>query len=713
MAALGAWAGPAAGEDAPAGLASVPLAARSGPRGVTLFTTLPSELTGLKAVNAYDDPAMWRQLYHEFNSGAIGTGVAIGDFDGDGRPDIFMVCKTGPNHLYRNLGGFRFEDVTERAGVAGPAGAWKQGAAFVDVNNDGRLDLYVCRFGAPNLLYLNQGDGTFREEAAARGLALVDASTMAAFCDYDRDGWLDVYVQTNLLDVARHPGGQRDHLFHNNRDGTFTEVTNAAGIEGETQGHSATWWDYDEDGWPDLYVANDFAPPDQLYHNNRDGTFTNVLSTVVPHTPHFSMGADLGDLNNDGHLDLLVADMAATTRYMDNRGMATLRSVLPEDELHPQAAPQYLQSALFLGTGTGRVLEAARLAGLQATDWTFCVRLEDLDLDGRLDVYFTNGMVREFNNSDLVQRSMNATSIAERMRIMQASPPLAQRHLAFRNLGDLRFENVSAAWGLDHRGVGFGAAFGDLDGDGDLDLVFASYDGELTVCRNDIDAGHAVVLDLHGTISNRFGIGATVRIVTTDGPQMRTLTLARGYLSTSEPMVHFGLSNNTVIQRLTVEWPSGRRQAFSNLAADRRYTITEPAETAIEPQPPPPVPLFTEVGSTANLDVPNHEQPFNELSHQPLLPFRFNRPGPAVACADFDGDGEDDLAVGGVAGESGQLLSNLGGGQFIAYSTSSFKENVSVADGPILAFDADADGDLDLLVTKAGVAAPADSSLKP
>ena len=174
-------------------------------------------------------------------------------------------------------------------------------------------------------------------------------------------------------------------------------------------------------------------------------------------------------------------------------------------------------------------------------------------------------------------------------------------------------------------------------------------------------------------------------------------------------MVHFGLSNNTVIQRLTVEWPSGRRQAFSNLAADRRYTITEPAETAIEPQPPPPVPLFTEVGSTANLDVPNHEQPFNELSHQPLLPFRFNRPGPAVACADFDGDGEDDLAVGGVAGESGQLLSNLGGGQFIAYGTSSFKENVSVADGPILAFDADADGDLDLLVTKAGVAAPADS----
>jgi hypothetical protein len=707
MAALGLCAAAAAESGAPAGPPSVPLAVRSGPRGPTLFTTLPPEQTGLRAMNAYDDPAMWRQLYHEFNSGAIGTGVAIGDFDGDGRPDIFVVSKTHPNHLFRNLGGFRFEDVTERAGVAGPAGPWKQGAAFADVNNDGRLDLYVCRFGAPNLLYINQGDGTFREEAAARGLALVDASVMAAFCDYDRDGWLDVYVQTNLLDAVRRPHGQRDHLFHNNRDGTFTDVTAAAGIEGETQGHSATWWDYDEDGWPDLYVSNDFAAPDQLYHNNRDGTFTNVLSLVVPHTPHFSMGADLGDLNNDGHLDLLAADMAATTRYKDNRGMATLRSVLPEDEQHPHAAPQYMQSALFLGTGTGRVLEAARLAGLQATDWTFGVRFEDLDLDGRLDAYFTNGMAREFNNSDLVQRSMMAASEAERIRVMRTSPLLAERHLAFRNLGDLRFEPVGAAWGLDHVGVGFGAAFGDLDGDGDLDLVFASYDGELTVCRNDADTGHAVVLDLRGTVSNRFGIGATVRIVTADGPQMRTLTLARGYLSTSEPIVHFGLGNNTLIQRLSVEWPSGRRQNFTNLAADRRYTITEPADAPVAPPPVRPAPMFTEVGEAANLAVPNHETPRDELSQQPLLPFRLNRPGPAVAVADFDGDGEDDLALGGVSDESGRLLSNLGGGQFLTYGANVFNENTGVADGPILAFDADADGDLDLLVTKAGVAAPA------
>jgi len=697
--------------ETPAELVSEPLAPRSGPAAKTLFTTLAPEQTGLNAIDAYDDPTMWGQHYREFSLGAIGTGVAIGDFDGDGRPDIFVVSKTGRNKLFRNSGDFHFEDVTERAGVGGPApapGVWNNGVAFVDVNNDGRLDIYVCRFGAPNLLYINQGDGTFREKAAARGLALNDASAMAAFCDYDRDGWLDVYVQTNLLDGERHPEGQRDHLYHNNRNGTFTDVTEPAGIFGTTQGHAATWWDFDEDGWPDLYVDNDFKDPDQLYHNNRDGTFTNVLSLVVPHTPQSSMGADLGDVNNDGHIDLLVADMSPTSRYKDHRGMAKLRAGIGENEEHPQAAPQFMRNSLFLNTGAGIVLEGAFLAGLDSTDWTWSVRLEDLDNDGRVDAYFTNGVMRELHNIDLLQKMGMKESMADRIKIMNASPVLAERHLAFRNRGDLRFEDVSAAWGLDHVGVGFGAAFGDLDGDGDLDLVFVSMDGNITLCRNDSAAtSHSVVIALRGTASNRFGIGATARLETAAGGQVRTLTLARGYDSTSEPIIHFGIGDAVTIKRLKIDWPSGRQQTFTDLAADHRYTITEPAAAAPAPAPVPPTPQFVEIAETTHLDVPNHEQPLADTLQQPLLPFRFNHPGPPALVADLDGDGEDDVALGGVAGEAGQLFSNLGGGQFLAYGGSMFSERAAVADGPILALDVDANGALDLLVTKTGVATDA------
>lgn len=711
--ALLVWAGAivaeACGADAVSGITQRPLATRSGPRGATLFATLPPEQTGISAVNRYDDPSMWAQHYREFTLGAIGTGVAIGDFDGDGRPDVFVVCKTGENHLFRNLGGFKFEDVTARAGVGGPAGPWKQGATFVDVNNDGRLDLYVCRFGAPNLLYVNQGDGTFKEEAAARGLAIVDASNQAAFADYDRDGFLDVYLQTNVLDGEAHPNGQRDYLFHNKGDGTFTDVTDHARISGETQGHSATWWDYNEDGWPDLYVANDFKDPDQLYRNNGDGTFTNVLSWVVPHTPHSSMGADLGDVNNDGHIDLLVADMAATTRYKDQRGMAKVRAGLPDADANPNAAPQYMRNALFLNTGTSHMLEAAFLTGLDATDWTWTVRLEDLDNDGWIDPLFTNGMVRELHGVDLLNRLLPLENLTERTRLMRASPPLTEHNLVFRNRGDLLFENVSAAWGLDQLGVSFGGALGDLDGDGDLDFVFANYEGEVTVCRNDSDTGHRVIFDLHGTVSNRYGIGSVIQVQTSKANQVRPLLLARGYLSSSEPAVHFGLGEAETITRVLVHWPSGIVQTFENLSADRRYEITEPA-ARIEPlsRPPPHDPeprgLFADETTQRNLALTSKERPLNEWSRQPLLPFRLNRQGPAAAIGDLDGDGEDDLAVGGAMGDAPRFFSNLGDGNFLPYGDSAFSDRTQTADAGILLFDANGDGTNDFLQTKGGSA---------
>lgn len=707
------------------GLESAPLEPRSPLVGSTLFRELDSSTTGIVTRNDYADPRMWGDRYQEFALGGMGTGVAIADYDNDGWPDVFVVSKTESSRLFRNLGNWQFEDVTAAAGLeispvaasggglfgggdAPVADVWKQGASFADVDNDGWVDLYVCRWGEPNWLFMNQGDGTFREEGEARGLALIDASGVGAFADYDRDGWLDVYVQTNMLNATANPNGQPDHLFRNNGDGTFRDVSAEAGIGGPNLAHSTTWWDYNSDGWPDIYIANDFAPADFLYRNNRDGTFTNVIHDVVPTMPYSSMGADQGDINNDGLIDFLVTDMATTSHEKDQRGMASARELSREDSDSPTLAPQTLRNTMFVNTPAHRMLEVANMAGIHATDWTWSVRFEDLDNDGRVDLHVTNGMNREYQNADLRDRIILAENPTVRLRTMKESPRLNEANLAYRNDGDLQFTEVGADWGLNKVGISFGVAMGDLDRDGDLDIVHANYGESATVLENQSQTGNVVQVALRGTESNRFGVGARVTIETASGKQVRELVLSRGYLSTSELMLHFGVGDDEVVSRLVVNWPSGETQAYRDLPVNQRFTVTEGVPTGVTlPQYEEPPPIgFAEATTALGLNLNSTEGPFRENTRQPLVPRRFDRLGPSLAVGDLNGDGVEDMVMGGTTETPARIIAGTGDSKFVSVSLGPLTQHPVLNDGPVLIFEADGDGDADVLITRATDAMP-------
>lgn len=698
--------------EAASDLERIELSAPSPREGATLFSRLEPAVTGLAIDNTYGDPGMWGARYRPFMGGAMGSGVAAGDFDRDGKVDLYVNTKTEPGRLFRNLGNWRFEDVTEPAGVSVGESlfgrlknafasdqpvVWNQGAVFVDVNNDGWLDLFVCRINAPNLLYVNQGDGTFEEEAEKRGLAIVDGSVVGAFADYDRDGWLDVLLLTNLLEGIE-PSGRADRLFRNTGNGYFTETTQAAGVGAKTFGHAATWVDYDGDRWPDLYISNDFSGADLFYRNNGNGTFTNVLDAVVPHTPYSSMGADTADINNDGHFDLLIADMATTTREKDRRGLAASRNDVLQTMTTERTAPQYMRSALLLNSGRGLFAEAACWAGVEATDWTWSPRFEDFDNDGWTDLHVTNGMVREANNTDLLAGMMRALSDMQRIGVMKKAPPLKEANLAYRNVRGEGFEPVTAEWGLGEVGVSFGSATADFDNDGDLDLVYLNYDGGLSVFRNNTTGHNRLQVRLRGTKSNRDGVGAVVRIESQSGPQARAMTVARGYASQSEMVAHFGLGPDAKVDRLTIEWPSGITQLLPDLAAGYAYRITE-AETSGATFAPTPAPLFKAESKALGLDLADKSEPTNPDKEQWFIPFRTDRRGPGIAVADIDGDGQDDLYLTATTGSPARLLRRTGSA-FVEETPRGIPAG-NVEDGPALFLDVDRNGTRDLLVTKA------------
>ena len=706
--------------------------------------------TGISFAHRWTPPSGYERLLERSFAGG---GVAIGDYDGDGWSDVYLSRPFGGGRLYRNLGGFKFDDVTESAGLSQDV-SWGTGCTFVDINNDGALDLYVCGYDCPNRLYVNQRDGSFREEAAKRGMAIRGASVMASFADYDNDGDLDAFLVRNRYtppdangsydwvpsmeeanrrlkktffgpvmdeelreywEVIYFPerskvrfvqAGQPALLMQNDGTGNFVDVSEQAGIEDYGMTLSATWFDYNHDGQADLYVANDFYGADRLYRNNGDGTFTDVVKTVLPHVPWFSMGTDVADINNDGLLDFMASDMSGTTHYKQKLGMGDMST--NSWFLDSSDPPQYMRNAVYVNTGKERFLEVAHMAGLSNSDWTWAVKFGDLDCDGWCDLFITNGMTRDWLNSDARDKYGSGFDILEKHTSVKNDA-----NLAFRNEQDLKFSDRSDEWGLNLESVSFGASFGDLDNDGDLDLIVNNFDEKAAVYRNDISVGNRVSFRLRGIESNSIGIGALVRVFSGAGVQARYLTLARGYMSSDEPAVHFGLGDVDVIERVEIHWPSQHVQVLEDVAAGFAYTVTE--STAGREPAQQILAKSSLYSASRDGQLPVHrEQTYDDFASQPLLPNKMSQLGPGVALGDIDNDGNEELFLGGAAGQRGQLFSIYNYAdvpRFRRRSVDVLAADSACEDMGVLLFDAEGDGDIDLYVVSGGVECPPDSEL--
>ena len=704
-----------------------------GPSPAPLFRLLPPSQTGIAfantitvtdSLNALTDPYIYN-----------GAGVAVGDIDNDGLPDIFFAGNMVSSRLYLNKGHIQFADITASAHVT--TQTWATGVSLVDINNDGFLDIYVCVSGPAwstpaqrrNLLFVNNGNRTFTEAAARYGIADTGFCTQAVWLDYDGDGDLDLFLLNNSpRDFQRalnaSPSGGHDstpesynRLYRNNGNGTFTDISEQAGILRDVgYGLGVAVADFTGNGRPDIYVSNDITPNDVLYVNNGNGTFTDRAGAWLKHTSFAGMGVDIADFNNDGRPDILQVDMMPPALSGQKR-MSGFQTYGTADELRRRGFRiDYDINTLQLnngGRGPDRTFsEISRLAGIAYTDWSWSALFADLDNDGYKDIVITSGYPKAVNDFDYTAAVSAAYRAGDSVRAFQRLRALGGYKVpssAFRNNGDLTFTDQSKAWGFGQPGFSYGAAYADLNNDGRLDLVTNNIDAPASVYENvqaDTATHHYVQVILRGQAPNIRGIGASVVAQVGSIKQYLYQSPYRGYMSTVDDRLHFGLGAATRLDTLTVRWPDGRSQVLTDVSVNRVLTVDQrdahgPLSGPAAPKSPDHT-LFEAVDRRHS--IPYRSPPITSPDYtvQPLLPHDIVRHRPVIAVGDVNGDGLDDVFIGGSAGAPARLFVQRGDGSFVESSQPYPWSQQRSEDWGAQFFDANGDGRLDLYVASGG-----------
>lgn len=689
-----------------------------------LFTTVPNDKSGIYfSNNIVETPQINIISYEDMYNG---SGVAVGDINNDGLPDLFFTATHEDQKLYLNKGHLQFEDITQTAGVSNTVG-FRMGCVMVDVNADGWLDIYVCRTGKfpaderRNLLYINNHNNTFTESAKAYGLDDASYSNQSAWLDFDKDGDLDCYImnrppefkfEMNMMygkDTARQYVS--DRLYRNDGNNHFTDVTMKAGVDNYAFGLAVSVCDFNNDTWPDVYVSNDYIKPDYLYINNHDGTFTESMKQYMKHNSNFTMGTDVEDYNNDGLMDMVTLDMVAE----DNHRQKILRGPMTYDHFDITVKLgyyyQYMHNMLQLNNGNGSFSEIAYLAGVAQTDWSWCPLMQDFDNDGWKDLYITNGYRRDITNMDYMKYTLDSLQKAEHVtstdikNLIDHLPSQKVVNYMFQNNHHLGFTKVNDDWGLTNSSWSNGAVYADLDNDGDLDIVISNIDQMATLLENHSNemADHNYLqFVLKGDNKNPFGIGATVKLITDSGLQVQQFNPTKGYYSGTENHLQFGLGKLHEAKTVTVIWPNGKQQTLNTVSANQKIILDiKDAVDVTENKTVGQQKIFTDVTAVSQINFVHHENDdFIDFKREPLLPNKFSTEGPCLAAGDVNGDGLQDFFVGAGKGQSSTIYLQTKDGHFSVAQTIS--RTLPGEDGGACFFDADGDHDLDLYVSSGG-----------